>query len=88
VKYGLIYDALSCHITRDYLRDSIPQSQSVRFDMSIFKANADLEQLLNTMCERSTIPDALLHELGAQGLPHGLETVSILTAILDIDTFG
>jgi hypothetical protein len=88
VKYGLIYDAPNCHITGDYLRDSIPQSQSVRFDMSIFKANADIELLLSTMCERSTIPDALLHELGAQGLPHGLETVSIPTAILDIDTFG
>ena len=88
MKYGLVYDAANCHITGEYLRQSIPRSQSIRFDMSLFKANANIEQLLGTMCERSAIPDVLLHEIGSHGLPHGLETVSIPTGCLDVDTFG
>jgi hypothetical protein len=88
MNYGLIYDSANCHITGDYLRDSIPPSQCVRFDVNIFKANADIGHWLGTMSDRSTIPDVLLHELGAHGIPHGLQSVSIPTAILDIDTFS
>jgi spore maturation protein CgeB len=56
--------------------------------MSTFKANANIKRLLGTMCESNAMPNVLLQELGVQGLPHGLESVSIPTAILDIDTFG
>jgi hypothetical protein len=88
MKYGLIYDAANCHITGDYLRQSIPQTQGIPIDMSLFKANVNIERLLRTICEPGANPDVLMHEIGSHGLPNGLATVSIPTGCLDIDTFG
>lgn len=88
MKYGLIYDSANCHITGDYLRKSIPESQSIHFDLSALKSNVEIEQLLETAAAKSAIPDVLLHEIGARGLPRGLDRVSVPTGCLDIDTFG
>jgi hypothetical protein len=88
MKYGLIYDSANCHVTGDYLRKSIPESQAIHFDLSVLKSNAEIEQLLETTTGKGAIPDVILHEIGAHGLPRGLDTVSIPTGCLDIDTFG
>jgi Glycosyl transferases group 1 len=88
MKYGLIYDSANCHITGDYLRKSIPESQAIHFDLSVLKSNAEIEQLLETTTGKGAIPDVILHEIGAHGLPRGLDRVSVPTGCLDIDTFG
>ena len=56
MKYRFMYDSANCRITSGFLRDSIRQSQIVRFDMNIFKSNADIAQLLEAMCDRSARP--------------------------------
>jgi hypothetical protein len=88
MKYGLIYDSANCHITGDYLRKSIPESQSIYFDLSVHKSNIEIEELLEAATGKGAIPDVILHEIGAHGLPHGLDRVPVPTVCLDIDTFG
>jgi len=88
MKYGLIYDSANCHITGDYLRKSVPEDQAVHFDLSKLKSNAEIRQLLETAAARGEVPDILLHEIGAHGLPQGLDKISIPTASLDVDTFA
>jgi hypothetical protein len=88
MKFGSIYDSTNSHITAQYLRQSLPKSDSIHFDLNIIRSNVDIERLLSSAIERGTIPDVMLCEIGAPGLPRGLNKVSIPTAILDIDTFG
>ncbi len=88
MKYGLIYDSANCHITGDFLRKSIPESQAIHFDLSVHRPNIEIDELLETAPAKGAIPDALLHEICAPGLPRGLQSVSIPTVCLDIDSFG
>jgi len=87
-KFAHIYDSTDCHITGQSLRRSIPGSQSIFFDLSVLKPNADLQQLLEMSNKQAKFPDVILFESGAPGLPRGLAAVSIPTCCLDIDTFG
>jgi hypothetical protein len=87
-KFGHIFDSTYSHVTAQSFRRSIPQSQSINFDLSILKPNADFKRMLEASSELGTMPDVLLFEIGAPGLPHGLNAVSIPTCCLDIDTFG
>ena len=87
-KFGHIYDSTDCHITGQRLRRAIPESQSITFDLSVLKPNADFEQLLGTTREQGAMPDVILFETCARGLPRGLNAVSIPTCCLDVDTFG
>jgi spore maturation protein CgeB len=88
MKFGLVYDSTNTHITAQNLRDVLAESQSIRFDLSILKPDADIEELIKTAEERGTSPDVILCEIGAPGLPHGLQSVSAPTVCLDIDSFG
>ena len=88
MKYGLIYDSANCHITGDYLRKAIPEDEAVHFDLSKSKPNVEIEQLLETAAGNGEIPDVLLHEIGAHGLPQGLDRISVPTGSLDVDTFA
>ena len=88
MKYGLIYDSANCHITGDYLRKAILEDEAVHFDLSKSKPNVEMEQLLETAAGNGEIPDVLLHEIGAHGLPQGLDRISVPTASLDVDTFA
>jgi Glycosyl transferases group 1/DUF based on E. rectale Gene description (DUF3880) len=87
-KFGHIYDSTDCHVTAQSLRRSIPEAQSISFDLNLLKPNADLKQLLETTRKQCKVPDVILFETGAPGLPRGVSTVSIPTCCLDIDTFG
>jgi hypothetical protein len=88
MKYALVYDSANCHITGDCLRKSIPENEAIHLDLSGFSSNAEIEQLLETTTASDRIPGVILHEIGAHGLPRGLDRVSIPTGCLDIDTFG
>ncbi len=88
MKYGLIYDAKRYHITGDYLRTAIPESQAVHFDLGAERSNVEISDLLKGAAAKGAIPDVLLYETGAPGLPRGLDSVAILTACLDVDTFA
>ena len=88
MRFGLIYDSTDSHITSRYLRRALPETDSIHFDLNTLKPNVDIEQLVGTAAERGTVPDVILYETGAPGLPRGLNRVSLPTAILDIDTFG
>ena len=88
MKFGFVYDSTFCHIAAQCLRESIPASGSTHFDLNVLKSNVDIKQLLRKASERGKIPDVIVHEIAAPGLPHGLDTVPIPTACLDIDTFG
>lgn len=87
-KFGHIYDSTDCHVTGQSFRRSIPQSQGINFDLSVLKPNADFKRILEALSALGSMPDVLLFEIGARGLPHGLNAVSIPTCCLDIDTFG
>lgn len=88
MKFGLVYDSAYTHITARYLRDALPESQGIHLDLSLFKPNAEIKRMIETAGERGATLDTILHEIGAPGLPHGLDSVSIPTACLDIDSFG
>lgn len=88
MKFGHVYDSTYCHITAQNLRQAIPEGQSIHFDLSILKSDAAIEQLLGMARQRGIVPELILHETGAPGLPRGLSSVCIPTACLDIDTFG
>lgn len=88
MKYGLIYDAQRYHITCDYLRRAIPEDQAIHFDLSKLRRNAEMSELLNWASAEGGLPDVVLHETGAPGLPRGLDTVGIPTGCLDVDTFA
>lgn len=88
MKFGLIYDSTDSHITSQYLRQVLPETHCAHFDLNVIKPNAEIEHLIGTMIERGTSLDVILCETGAPGLPHGLNRVSVPTAILDVDTFG
>jgi Glycosyl transferases group 1/DUF based on E. rectale Gene description (DUF3880) len=88
MRFGLIYDSTDSHITSRYLRQALPQSQSIHFDLNALRPNVDIDQLVGAAGERGVIPDVILYETGAPGLPRGFNRVSLPTAILDIDTFG
>jgi Glycosyl transferases group 1 len=85
IKLGLIYDSSDCHITVQALRDALPETRGIHFDLSVLKPNADIRELLRKTMEP---PGAIWHEVGARGLPRGLEAVPIPTVGLDVDTFG
>jgi hypothetical protein len=87
-KFGHIYDSTDCHVTGQSLRRSIPESQNIVFDLSLLKSNADLNQLLAEFGRQRRMPNVIVFETGARGLPHGLTEVSIPTCCIDIDTFG
>ena len=88
MKFGLIYDSADSHITSRYLRQALPETGNTHFDLKTLRSNFDIEQFVGATAERQTAPDVLLCEIGAPGLPHGLDRVSRPTVILDIDTFG
>jgi hypothetical protein len=88
MKFGLIYDSSYCHISAQHLRQSIPESDCIHFDLNILKSGVEMTQLLETARGRGTIPDVILHETGAPGLPRGLNRTAMPTACLDVDTFG
>jgi Glycosyl transferases group 1/DUF based on E. rectale Gene description (DUF3880) len=88
MNFGLVYDSTDSHITSRYLRQAIPGSDNIHFDLKTLKSNFDIEQFVGVAADRGTIPDVLLCEIGAPGLPRGLDRVFLPTAILDIDTFG
>lgn len=88
MRYGLLYDSANCHITGDYLRQSIPLNQAIKLDLRAFKPNVEIQDLLQTVCRWDENPDLIVHEIGAHGLPRDLDKTPIRTACLDIDTFG
>jgi glycosyltransferase involved in cell wall biosynthesis len=88
MKFGFVFDSTYCHITAQCLRASIPESNSIHFDLNVLKSNVDIKQLLLKASERGKMPDVIVHETAAPGLPHGLDRISIPSACLDIDTFG
>ena len=88
MRFGLVYDSTYTHITAQYLRDALGENRGIRFDLSLVKPNADLKQLIKTAEERGMSPDVILHEIGAPGLPRGLQSISVPTGCLDIDSFG
>jgi hypothetical protein len=88
MKFGLIYDSNYCHITGQSFRQSLREVDTLHFDLSVYKSDADIQRLLDGAGAGGGSPDVILHETGAPGLPRGLERVSTPTACLDIDTFG
>jgi len=88
MKFGLIYDSTYCHITGQFFRESLRETDKLHFDLSVYKSDADIQQFLDRASQSGEYPDVILHETGAPGLPRGLEKVSTPTACLDIDTFG
>jgi hypothetical protein len=88
MKFGLVYDSNYCHITGQFFRQSLRKADTIHFDLSVYKSDADIRQLLDRASEWGGAPDVILHETGAPGLLRGLESVCTPTACLDIDTFG
>jgi hypothetical protein len=88
MKFGLIYDSNDCHITGQFFRQSLPEADTLHFDLSVYKSDADVQQFLDSVGSCGGSPDLILHETGAPGLPRGLDKVPMPTACLDIDTFG
>jgi hypothetical protein len=88
MKFGFTYDSADCHMSAQNVRQALPENRRIDFDLGIFRPDVDINGLLQTAAAQGTIPDVIVHETIAPGLPRGFNTVSIPTACLDIDTFG
>jgi len=88
MRFGFVYDSSYNHITFLYLTRAVAEDCRFHLDLNVLKPNFDIEQLLSRTTEEDACPEAILHETGSPGLPRGLNSVSIPTALLDVDTFG
>jgi len=88
MRFGLIYDSTYWHISAQNVRQALPEGRRIDFDLSVLKPDADIHEVLRTATAQGAIPDVIVQETTAPGLPRGLHTVSVPTACLDVDTFG
>ena len=88
MKFGFTYHSMDRHMSAQNVRQALPESRRIDFDLSIYRPDADIKQLLRTATAQGAIPDVIVHETTAPGLPRGLNTVLVPTACLDVDTFG
>jgi hypothetical protein len=89
MKFGVVYDSSYNHVTFLYLSQAIPEDRRLHLDLNVLKPNFDIERLLRSAGDdMGTCPEAILQETGAPGLPHGLNSLPIPTALLDPDSFG
>jgi glycosyl transferase family 1/uncharacterized protein DUF3880 len=88
MKFGFIYDSTDTHVTAQNLRDVFAENDIIRFDLNLTKADVGIGQLIKSAGERGNSPDLLLFEIGAPGMPRGLQSAPVPTVCLDIDSFG
>jgi hypothetical protein len=88
IRVAFCYNDSRRHITEAYLSDVFPPGCATHFNLDVFQPNVSVLELLEHARRSNEMPNVFAHLVHTPGLPRDLQLCPVLTASLDIDSFG